>query len=185
MTGSFSSPEDNFCTVFGIPFQRDCDLWEISLSKNFSRRFVSGALEQERTIVFLFLADRSRDGNCKYLLLNTVTAFSRFLFSADILPSLSLTPYSCLISFVSGLTISCSDLLVSLSLYHGLQLLITRLRSILMDFLFVHGKYCVELIIGSVSCTNSPDSCHWELLFLIAKTRFPLGIKILNIVAMF
>ena len=47
---------------------------------------------------------------------------------------------SCFNSFVSGLATSCSDL------RHGFQLQITRSRSILSGFLFVHGQYCLELI---------------------------------------
>ena len=65
-----------------------------------------------------------------------------------------------------------SDLVVFLSLDHGLQLLITRLRWILIDFLFVHCQYCLELIRPSYSHhaqTNFLELRHGELHLLVAK----------------
>ena len=73
-------------------------------------------------------------------------AISLFSFSADIRPLLSLNQYSSFDPFISDFEVSRSDHLIYVSPYHGLQLLIIRLRSILIDFLFVHCQYRSELI---------------------------------------
>ena len=62
--------------VFGIFFHNDCGPWSIFLSKNFSRRFESAALEQDRTIVLPFHANCRRDGSCEHLLLYSVLLLS-------------------------------------------------------------------------------------------------------------
>ena len=71
------STEVVFARFFGIPLQRDSGLWEISLSKNVARFFVSAVLEQERTNALLFYACSHRGGKlqafpwCTVFLLST------------------------------------------------------------------------------------------------------------------
>ena len=75
-----------------------------------------------------------------------LTAFSSFPLNAYILSYSCPNQYSCFNSFISCLTISCPDLLFYMSLYPWSSISVTRLRLVLIDFLFVNCQYCLELI---------------------------------------
>ena len=119
------------------------------LLKVFFRHFVSAISEQKRMIVLFFHADCLRGGNCRSLLLNgvllfSIEAFSQSPFTADVLPFLTLDPYSWLNPYTPDLEVLCSDHLINVSSYHCLQLLITWRPPVLIYFLFIHCFFCMR-----------------------------------------
>ena len=85
--------------------------------------------------------------------------FPLIAFKADSLPFSSLDQYSCFNSFVSGLKISCPDLLICVALFHGLQLPIPSVSIDLDEFLvrtlpILFGVAWTRLC---ASCTNFPE----------------------------
>ena len=84
-----------------------------------------------------------------------------------------------------GLKVSCSDLVIYMSLHQCLQLLTTRHRLIWIDFVFVKCQYCFELITLSYSHLKQTFQNIVSANFTDGQQDFvPSSVKILNIVAM-
>ena len=108
----------------------------------------------ERTVVlifyvFLIVAETTSVSSCALSFRFPLIALSLLPFNADRFPFTSFHWYTCCISFVAGLKVSDSDLLIHASLCHGFQLLIVPLWEMLLGFLFVCLKNRV-LILWSI-----------------------------------
>ena len=93
-----------------------------------------------------------RAGTCKHL--GTRKATSLFPFNTDSLPFSRLYQYTLFQFFGSVLEDSCPDLLIYMSLHHGIQLLISWHRKILICFLFVHRQHWVDQTLLFASYPN-------------------------------
>ena len=119
--------------------QKDYCLWETSLLKvSFPVILWLRPLEQERTIVSSFprlLSVVAEAASifllCTVLLLSIESILLVSFQTLTCFLFLVVNQYSCFNSFVSGFKVSCSDLLIYTSLYHGLQLLVVRHREII------------------------------------------------------
>ena len=126
---------------------------------------MSAILEQEIGESISFHARCRRGGSCNYLLLYTV-----FLLSTDniiliVFHCWSLKRYSSLTHSFLNLKFSCLYLSILMSLNHGLQILTTRPRSILIDVLFVQSQYLfgVDRTVVCEFCRIFPESWLWDL----------------------
>ena len=127
MADSYTFHSCSFCTVSEISFHKDCGLQEFSLSKNLSRRFESAffVTGEDDCVAFprffspWWKYQAFHFAHCPFDLHVCIVLVS---FNADMSPYTSFTQCVCFNSFVSGLKVSGSDLLIHASLYHGPQL---------------------------------------------------------------